>query len=266
MKFDRFPGFYFLNSRLHLIQFLFVGLLLSSCVTTSRFRYFNDIDQIKEPVANPREEKLILPFDNLYIKVLSVGEKNSKIFNTGDDMRINVPVTMYSYAVNENGNIDFPFVGSIHIADMTLEQAGNKIKTALTDYISNTAVIVKFIENKVTIMGEVQNQGIFTFTQDKVNIYEALALGGGITRFGDKKNVILTRQEGDKIINYRLNLSDSKITGKSFYYIHSNDVIIVEPLRITAWSQNNNASFTTFLTSVTTLLAIYITFFRTKTP
>ncbi len=63
-------------------------------------------------------------------------------------------------------------------------------------------------------MGEVNRQGVFSFTQDKLNIYEALGLGGGVTRYGDRKNIILVRNEGDKIMHYRLNLSDSKIAGK----------------------------------------------------
>ena len=92
---------------------------------------------------------------------------------------------------------------------------------------------------------------------DKINIYEALGLGGGITRYGNRKNVILIRNEGDKIMHYRLNLSDSKISGKDYYYIMPNDVIVVEPLKAVS-SSYANITYTTVLSSITTLIAILL--------
>ena len=97
----------------------------------------------------------------------------------------------------------------------------------------------------------------YPFSQDKLNIYEALGLGGGITRYGNRKNVILIRNEGDKIMHYRLNLSDSKIAGKDTYYILPNDVIVVEPLKAIS-SSYQNITYTTILTSITTLIAILL--------
>ncbi len=117
------------------------------------------------------------------------------------------------------------------MGSLTTSQAAAKIQKALSEYVSNTSVIVKYIDNQVTVMGEVNRQGVFNFTQDKLNIYEALGLGGGVTRYGDRKNIILMRHEGEKIMHYRLNLSDSKIATKDYYYILPNDVIVVEPLK-----------------------------------
>lgn len=110
-------------------------------------------------------------------------------------------------------------------------------------------------------MGEVQRQGVFPFSQDKINIYEALALGGGLTRYGDRKNIMLIRQESDKIIHYKLNLSDSKIAGKDYYYIMNNDVIVVEPMKAISWSYNN-ITFTTVLSTLATFLSLYVLFLR----
>jgi polysaccharide export outer membrane protein len=98
---------------------------------------------------------------------------------------------------------------------------------------------------------------VHNFPQDKLNIYEALALGGGLTRFGNRRNIILIRQEGDKIMHYKLNLSDSKISGKDYYYVLPNDVIIVEPLKSVSTSYQNN-TYTTVLTSITTLIAVLL--------
>ncbi len=106
-------------------------------------------------------------------------------------------------------------------------------------------------------MGEVQRQGVFSFSQDKLNIYEALGLGGGITRYGDRKKVILVRNEDGKVMHYRLNLSDSKISNKSYYYVMPNDVIIVEPLKAVSTSYSN-ITYTTILSTISTAIAVLL--------
>ncbi len=229
-----------------------------SCVPTYQLKYFNDIDKVKEPEVNPRTQKVIMPFDKLFIKVLSTDLQTSQIFNSSEEMRYgNGNNGVIGYLVDETGNINFPFVGSINVVSLTTSQAGEKIQKALNDYVANTSIIVKYIDNQITVIGEVQRQGVYSFTQDKLNIYEAIGLGGGLTRYGDRKNIILIRNQGDQIMHYRLDLSDSKIADKAFYYILPNDVIVVEPLKAVS-SSYSNITFTTVLTSITTLIAVLL--------
>jgi len=232
-----------------------------SCVPSRQLKYFNDINELDEPSINPRMQKLIMPFDRIYIKVLSIDAQTSQIFNASDEMRLGSYGTnsgLLGYLVDETGNVNFPFVGNINVGGLTTSQAGDKIQKALSDYVSNTSVSVKYIDNQVTVMGEVNRQGVFSFTQDKLNIYEALGLGGGITRYGDRKNIILMRHEGEKIMYHKLNLSDSKIASRDYYYILPNDVIVVEPLKAVSASYSN-VTYTTILQSITTLISILVT-------
>jgi polysaccharide export outer membrane protein len=248
------------NIKLLLTASALVFIFLQSCVPISQLRYFNDIENISNPVVNPKTQKAIAPFDKLYIKVLSIDPQTSEIFSTGEEMRLGSyggGSGIIGYLVDEKGNIDFPFVGSINVATLTTTQASDKIQKALSDYVSNISVIVKYIDNQVTVMGEVQRQGVYTFTQDKISIYEAIGLGGGITRYGDRKNVILTRNIGEKIMHYKLNLSDSKIVSKDYYYVLPNDIIIVEPLKAVSTSYSN-ITYTTILSSITTLIAVLL--------
>jgi polysaccharide export outer membrane protein len=248
------------NIKLLLTASALVFIFLQSCVPISQLRYFNDIENISNPVVNPKTQKAIAPFDKLYIKVLSIDPQTNEIFSTGEEMRLGSyggGSGIIGYLVDEKGNIDFPFVGSINVATLTTTQASDKIQKALSDYVSNISVIVKYIDNQVTVMGEVQRQGVYTFTQDKISIYEAIGLGGGITRYGDRKNVILTRNIGEKIMHYKLNLSDSKIVSKDYYYVLPNDIIIVEPLKAVSTSYSN-ITYTTILSSITTLIAVLL--------
>lgn len=239
---------------------LYALLLISSvsCVPTEKLNYFNDINDIADPEVNPRTQKLIMPFDKLYIKVLSIDPQTSAIFADREEMRIgDGGNSVIGYLVDEKGSINFPFIGSINVGSLTTQQAAEKIQKAMNEYVSNTSIVVKYIDSQVTVVGEVQRQGVYYFNQEKLTIYEAIGFGGGITRYGNRKKVILVRNEGDKIMHYRLNLSDSKIAGKDTYYILPNDVIIVEPLKAISTSYAN-ITYTTVLTSITTLMAVLL--------
>jgi polysaccharide export outer membrane protein len=245
--------------RLFLLVFI-LALSAVSCVPTSQLSYFNDVQYLDEPTVNPRTQKLIKPFDKLYIRVLSIDLQTSQIFNASDELRMGSYGNMaglIGYLVDEDGNINFPFVGKINVGSLTTAEAADKIQKALSDYVSNTSIIVKYVDNQVTVMGEVQRQGVYSFTQDKLNIYEALGLGGGITRYGDRQKIILIRNEDGKIIHYRLNLSDSKIANKSYYYVMPNDVIIVEPLNAISTSYSN-ITYTTILSTISTAIAVLL--------
>lgn len=240
------------------VAVILIMLFTVSCVPITQLSYFNDLNELKEPIVNPRIQKPITPFDKLYIKVLSTDPQTSQIFNFSEEIRnTNSGNSIFGYLVDETGNITFPFVGKINIGSLSTFDAALKIQTALNDYVSNTSVTVKFIDNQISVLGEVGNQGVFTFSQDKLTIYEALALGNGLNRYGDRKKIVLIRQEGDKIMHYKLNLSDSKIASKDYYYVLPNDVIIVEPLKSVSTSYQNN-TYTTILTSITTLIAILL--------
>lgn len=246
-----------INNKTLLYVLLLMGLI-SSCVPLKELSYFNDINDLEEPVVNPKTQKTIAPFDRLYIKVLSTDPQTSQIFNFSEEIRSTTEASpIIGYLVDEAGFITFPFVGKVNVGSLSTHDAALKIQTALNDYVSNTSVTVKFVGNQISVLGEVERQGVFSFAQDKLNIYEALALGGGLTRYGDRKNVILIRQEGDKIMHHRLNLSDSKVAGKDYYYVLPNDVVVVEPLKSVSSSYQNN-TYTTILTSVTTLIAVLL--------
>lgn len=246
-----------LNFTCKSLIFIIMVVFSTSCVPTKQLSYFNDLNDIEDPTVNPKTQKLIMPFDKLYIKVYSTDPNTSTIFSTSGELGYTTSSNLVGYLVDELGDVNFPFVGNINVGGLNTAQASQKIQKALSDYVPNTSVIVKYVDNKVTIMGEVQAQGVYTFTQDKLNIYEALGLGGGLTRYGNRKNIILIRNVGEKIIHYRLNLSDSKIAGKDTYYILPNDVLIIEPLPAISASYQNN-TYTTVLTSITTLIAVML--------
>lgn len=232
-------------------------IFATSCVPTKQLSYFNDLDELSEPGVNPRKQKLIMPFDKLYIKVFSIDPTTSQIFNATEELRAGTSNGVLGYLVDEAGNVNLPFMGNINVLSLTTAQAAEKIQKTMNDYVPNTSITVKYIDNQISLLGEVRNQGVFPFSQDKLNIYEALGLGGGLSQYGDREKIILVRNEGGKIMHYQLNLSDSKIANKDYYYILPNDVIIVEPLKALS-SSYQNITYSTILSSITTLIAVLL--------
>lgn len=229
-----------------------------SCVPYKEVIYFNDLEDSTVTYTNVREQKRIKPFDNLYIRILSTDRNTSDVFNSsGGYGGSNLNSSLVSYLVDEKGNINFPFVGDIKVEGLTTSQANDAINKALNDYITNTVVVVKFYDNKITLMGEVARPGQFAFTQDMLSIYEAISLAGGFTRFANHRKVILIRQEDNKVTHYKINLSNTKIAGEKLYYIMPNDVIVVEPLKAVSFSYQN-VTYSTILSTITTLMAIWI--------
>lgn len=246
----------------NVIFILALTLVMSSCVPVKDLRYFNNKNEMEQPVSNARTQKRIMPFDNLYIRVLSTDEKTAQIFNATEPFRNDVSPNLISYLVDENGNINFPFAGQIAVSGLTTTDASEKIQKALSEYIANTDVIVKYIDNKVTVLGEVQKQGVYNFSSDKLNVYDAIALAGGMTKYGNHKKVVLVRQENKNIMHYNLDLSTSDISATKYYFINPNDVLVVEPLWHISTSYENT-TYTTLLTTITTLVTL-LYFFRQR--
>jgi len=224
--------------------------MVSSCVPYSKLKYFNDIDKLDEPVVNPVKQKKISVYDRLYIRVLSTDQQTADLLNASAN---NMTTTLPGYVVDESGCIIFPFVGDIKVGGLTLSEAREAIKKSISSIITNPEVMVSYENNTITVLGEVNNQGSYPFTQDYITIYQSLAMAGGFTQYSNRKNVVLIRKESNKLVYYKLNLSNSKITSSPLYYIMPDDIIIVEPLRQKSWSVQ-----TTIVPTITSVISLVV--------
>lgn len=228
----------------------------SSCVPGRKLKYINDINEIQGPITNPVIQKRIMPFDKLMIRAISSDANTNELFGQiNSDLTASAAPT--GYIVDVDGNIIYPFIGKINVSGLTTEEAADKLLKALNEYAVVATVKIQYLEKSVTLMGSVGGQGVFPYTQDKLTIYEALALAGGISQYGDRENVILIRQEGNEIRHMKLNLTDSRIASKEYYYIMAGDIIIVEPLRSASWFNFNSSISSLVLTAISSLFLVY---------
>lgn len=241
-----------------LVLFFFILASLNSCMSYKKIRYIQKPETSNDPLKyiNERKSKIIQSFDELYINVLSIDEQTAAIFNAQTkNMYGGNSMNLISYLVDERGNITFPFVGEINLMGLTLHEAKDIIEKRLMSYIPNISVTVKFVNNSISVFGEVKREGNFEFSQDKISLFQAVAMAGGLSDFGNRRKVTLVRESNNTIEYHHFDLTQKDIVESPYYYLISGDVIVVEPLRMKAFTYRN-VVYADLLSTITTLIAV----------
>ncbi|MBE7170903.1 MAG: polysaccharide biosynthesis/export family protein [Williamsia sp.] len=214
-----------------------VLFLFSSCVSSKTVAYFPNIGNATITHSSVEVESVIQKSDLLSIYVTSPNPDATAVFNNS-----NLPVITSStgngstsqsigYLVDNDGNILFPFLGTIQVAGLTKKQLAQKISTALVEakQLKDPIVTVRFLNYRVTVLGEVNRPTVVTVANEKISLLEALGLAGDLTIYGKRDNVLVIREEGGKTITKRVNLNSEELFNSSYYYLKTNDVVYVEP-------------------------------------
>jgi polysaccharide biosynthesis/export protein len=212
-----------------ILALLIAILILTSCAPVEKLKLVSDDGpgSIQNDFKNDRSEKTIQPYDYLYIKIYSLDEKTNSLFN---ERSYNVDNELLSYAVDDKGEISMPFIGNIGVKDLTINQAREKVEKSLSVYLNNVSVIVRFVSNKITLLGEVNRPGQHSFFDEKVTVFQAIGFAGGSSGFGDLSNVTLIRERDNVIKYFYLDLTKKNIASSDYYYLLPNDILIVNPI------------------------------------
>jgi polysaccharide export outer membrane protein len=228
--------------------------LLSSCAPINKLKFVSDAStgSIKNDYFNDRSEKTIQPYDYLYIKIFSLDEKTKRSYSIDNEL--------LSYAVDAKGDISMPFIGNINVKDLTINKARERVEKSLSVYLNNISVIVRFVSNKVTLLGEVAQPGQHAFFDEKVTVFQAIGFAGGASGFGDLSNVTLVREKDNVIKYFYLDLTKKNIASSEYYYLLPNDILIINPIKAKYRGLRDYALglTATVLTSISALLSIIL--------
>lgn len=222
-----------MRKRKSLIILLLLPLLLAGCQSYKKVPYLQDA--LQEVATGdtgtadmPLYDARIMPKDLLTIVVSCPEEPELAIpfnlittnpFNQDNKYVTSQPV-LQQYLVDNEGNIDFPVIGNIHIGGLTKSEAEQLIKDKLQSQFREVPIVtVRMVNYKISVIGEVAHPGTFTISNEKVNIFEALAMAGDMTVYGIRDKVKLIREDNQgkrEIIT--LNLNDSDIINSPYYY------------------------------------------------
>lgn len=249
--------------------FLLGVLLLTSCAKRN-LAYLSDLEEAgySQQVTNTIEPK-IRPDDLLSISVTSMNAEANVLFNRGELPPAGAtasygPASGYSnsniyregYLVDQEGNIDFPVIGIVPLAGLTKAEAKAMLKQKLEKVLRDPIINIRYLNYKVTVVGEVNRPGTFTIPSEKINIVEALGLAGDMTAFGKRENVMIIREaDGIRKVE-RLNLNSKEVLRSPYFYLMSNDVIYVEPHRMKEVQASTNTRSLALTGSILSVLVI----------
>ena len=165
---------------------------------------------------------------------------------------------LQQYLVDNEGKINFPVLGELHVGGLTKKATEQMIVEKLKPYIKEIPIVtVRMVNYKISVIGEVARPGTFTISNEKVNLLEALAMAGDMTVYGIRDKVKLIREDNQgkrEIIT--LNLNDSDIINSPYYYLQQNDILYVTPNKTVSKNSGISNSTTIWISVVGTLVSL----------
>jgi len=257
MKFQRF------------VPFLALSFFLFACGTQKRTPQY--LEQLRDTTI-----KAAVKFPELKIQkndLLSIFVYSDALDKQKTDALYNLPAastgsSSTGFLVDVNGDIEYPGIGKIHTEGMTKLQLADYIKNKLggqdSNVLKNPSVIIRWLNYKITLLGEVNKEGLVNLPSEKVNILEAIGLAGGITPYGKKETVRVYREiDGNREIG-TIDLTSTNMFSSPYYNLVQNDIIFVEPNKAKARPEDQVTwqKITAVVGLVTSLAFLYGVIFR----
>lgn len=246
-------------------------LLLGACNAQRNVLYLQDVENGSEIVLPDNYIMRLKPLDQVTMVVNSKTPELATPFNSSSSYNsltggyTNTSSTVNSLQVmtiDENGFITVPIIGKIECAGMTRDELATEIEKRIVEggYLADPQVNIRFAELTISIIGEVNKPGRYDIRKDQITIFEALALAGDLTIYGNRENVAVVRERDGKSIVTKLDLRSSDVFSSPCFYLEQNDIIIVSPNKYKAATAeiNQNRSFWISLASTTISLATLV--------
>ncbi len=216
---------------------------VTSCVSNKNMTYIQGAStQYALPQEIDQDYKLtVQPDDQLAISVSSKDAALIAPFNTQTliggaagsgytGSTINTQSGVSYFYVDKEGYIDFPIFGKILVKGLTVNEVSEKIRSLMADgYISDAIVTTKIMSFKVTVLGDVRNPGVQSYTGQRLTLLEALGRAGDLNSSAIRTRILVVREENGKRVSYVVDLTKPESVFHSpAYYMQQNDLIYVE--------------------------------------
>ena len=283
----------------------FLGLLfMNSCGSAKRYAYMQDVELAKRYSVDSEHKLVIEPGDRIRVAVQSDYPELVAPFN-GLGFQTSVPGVStsslgnstssqetkgFGYTVNEKGEINFPVLGWVKVAGLTLDGVSRHIEDQIkkSKYLTDPRVETIFANFQVYMLGALNGvgsgNGASSYAGNQNTTFTAInSIGGGVLRVSDKRElsilealaymgdlpinaniekVMIIRRINGQFVTYRLNMKSTDIYTSPAFYLKQNDIVYVEPLYRRNDFEDVQRVFqvfgyvTTTITSVVALIAL----------
>jgi polysaccharide biosynthesis/export protein len=247
---------------------LFCLVFLSSCFTPKRAVY-NYLEDIKDTTFKKNvyiAEAIIQKNDliNIQITSASLDPAVDQLYNSAQQSS-SQNTQLMGYLVDIRGNIELPRLGTIHAEGLTKSELEQLIKEKLKGLLTQPTVLIRFLNFRITVLGEVGSPGVLTVPTERLSILEAVGMAGGITEYGTIKRVRVLRENNGVRETGVLDLTSQSIFQSPYYQLQQNDVILVDQTSYKlrqAEQQRVTQQISFALTIVTTIALLYNIFHK----
>lgn len=252
-----------------------VVLFCASCTTQKNLTTENYLQNVKDTTGKGvinAQQPVVQKGDLLSIKVFSKANGIQPQLDAPYNLQETSTAAVGSntatagFLVDQNGNIEYPQLGVLHIEGLTREQVAELIRTKLlaTEQLDQPSVNVRFLNFKIAVLGEVRTPGTFTLPTERVTILEALGLSGDITEFGKKTNVMVVRESNGQVETGRIDLTSGNMFSSPYYRLQQNDVVFVESngKKLKQQERQELAQQVGIATSIITAIALILNFIK----
>jgi polysaccharide export outer membrane protein len=157
----------------------------------------------------------------LLVSFAAFAAENSYRLNPGDVIEISIwkeDNLKRRVVVLPDGMISYPLAGHLLAAGKTPQEVEDELTRKLKDgkFFTSPTLNVSVVEtsgNQIFVIGEVKNAGAFVLRQ-QLDVMQALSLAGGLTKFADRREIIVLRRIGGKQQVYSFNY-DGIAAGKN---------------------------------------------------
>lgn len=249
------------------LSLIFTLIAFASCRSNKDLSYLRDIEGQKNHLSALQSAPAykIEAKDNLYISIVSSNAELNKIYNpaqAGNSQAIGTQLyeglaSQYinGYEVDAQGYVTLPLIGKINVLGKTINEAEINIQERAGEFFKEVTAKVRLLNYKITVMGEVENPGVYYNYNYEFTIFDAISMANGITDYANLEKVKVLRPGKDGNIAYEINLNSQSAIASEVYFLQPNDVVFVQPAKY------KNVQFRTpiylaFLTTVSTFLLL----------
>jgi len=237
-----------------------------SCTPVSKITYINNKTSSSWNISPIPPKHHIEIGDILMVKVISRNDESNKMFNletnTNTSNTTTTAANLYlnGFTVSQEGTIDLPNVGKVLLLNQTLEQAKQTIMLEAEEFLINPFVVVKLANFEVTVLGEVNQPGIYPVYKENLTIFDALAMAADINDYGNLQKIKIVRTKNNKKEVSFLDLTDSKILTSDYYYLNNKDLVYVQPLKFKGLKKSQSQLLLSSLTTIAVLFNAILNF------
>ncbi|MDR0682249.1 MAG: polysaccharide biosynthesis/export family protein [Dysgonamonadaceae bacterium] len=218
-----------------------IACLLLSCQSTPKnVAYFQNIEDFAQkalqdtisfdPVIK-KNDQLLITVSAPVLNQEAVAQFNLPAISylTSGETNVNLTPNLQTYLVNPEGYISYPVLGNIKVAGMTKTELTSYLTELVSKYVADAIVTIHIASFQVMVLGEVLRPGAVLVTNERLTILEALAAAGDLTIFGIREKVLIIRENNDVREMAYVDLTKVDLFSSPYYFLHQNDVIVVEP-------------------------------------